>query len=67
MNIEELESMLDTYSLEEILELNDLTMPDALEFMIEEDFIRELPNPRPVTAEEELWDDTLNHELLDEL
>lgn len=38
---------LDTYSLEEILELNDLTAEDCLEFLVEEGFV-ELPEVKPL-------------------
>jgi hypothetical protein len=42
-----LERLLDTYSLTEIFELNELTEAEALLFMVEEDFLS-LPNPTPV-------------------
>ena len=61
----ELESVLETYSLEEILELNDLTQADALEFMVDEEFISQLPDPEPVDTDVERWDDILYQELLD--
>lgn len=38
---------LETYSLEEILELNELTEADALFFMVEEEFLK-LPSVKPV-------------------
>lgn len=38
---------LETYSLEEILELNDLTAEDCLEFLVEEGFV-ELPEVKPL-------------------
>lgn len=38
---------LETYSLEEILELNDLTVEDCLEFLVEEGFV-ELPEVKPL-------------------
>jgi len=44
--------MLDTYSLEEILELNDLTEVDLLHFAVNEEFI-ELPEPEPVDTSAE--------------
>lgn len=47
MNYEEAEHILDTYTLEEILELNELTLVDALLFLVKEEFI-ELPEPLPV-------------------
>lgn len=40
--------ILEAYSLEQILELNDLTTEDALEFMSEEGFLKKLPNPKPL-------------------
>jgi len=42
-----IEKTLDTYSFEEILELNDLTEEDVLTFLVDKEFI-ELPDPRPV-------------------
>lgn len=42
-----IESLLDTYSLEEILELNDLTEADALLYLVKQGFL-ELPDPRPL-------------------
>lgn len=42
--------ILDTYSLEEILELNDLTEAEALQFMLDQDFIR-LPEVLPLDYE----------------
>lgn len=41
------ERYLATYSLEEILELNELTEADALFFMVEEEFLK-LPSVKPV-------------------
>ena len=46
-NYREAEKILDTYSLEEILEQNELTEADVLLFLIEEEFV-ELPEPKPV-------------------
>jgi hypothetical protein len=43
----ECEKLLDTYTLEEIFELNDLTEVEVLEFLLEEEFV-EIPNPKPV-------------------
>jgi len=40
-------NVLDTYSFEEILELNDLTEEDALEFLVEEGYVH-LPEILPV-------------------
>lgn len=39
--------ILETYSLEEILELNDLSTEDCLEFLVEEGYI-ELPEVKPL-------------------
>lgn len=47
MKLEEAESILETYTLEEILDQNDLTEADALVFMVEEEFI-EIPEPLPL-------------------
>lgn len=47
MNIEKIEDILQAYSLEEILELNDLSAADVLYFLVEEEFL-ELPNPEPL-------------------
>lgn len=43
-------AILDVYSLEDILELNDVTTEEALEFMVEEDFIK-LPVIKPLEFE----------------
>lgn len=43
----DIERALDTYSLDEIFELNGLTEEDVLFFLVEEEFAL-LPNPRPV-------------------
>lgn len=43
----ELTDVLETYSLEELLELNDLTTEDCLEFLVEEGFIS-LPDIKPL-------------------
>jgi hypothetical protein len=43
-------TILETYSLEEILELNDLTTEDALEFMVEEKYLT-LPDVQPLDFE----------------
>jgi len=42
---------LETYTLEEILELNDKTEEDCLEFLVEEKFI-ELPKIKPLDFDE---------------
>lgn len=46
-NIEEIESILDTYTLEAILELNDLTEVDVLCLLIKHKLV-ELPEPKPL-------------------
>jgi len=43
--------VLQTYSLDDILELNELTEEDILLFLVEEDFLK-LPNPRPVDLDD---------------
>jgi hypothetical protein len=43
----EIESILQTYSLEDILDYNELTEEDALLFLVEEEFV-ELPNVQPL-------------------
>ena len=40
-------TILNTYSLEEILEYNDLTPEDCLEFLVEEEYL-ELPEIKPL-------------------
>ncbi len=39
--------LLETYTIEDILELNDLTAEDCLEFLVEEGFV-ELPEVKPL-------------------
>lgn len=46
----DIEKFLETYTLEEILELNELTEADALYFMVKEEFIQ-LPSIKPVDLE----------------
>lgn len=43
-------TVLETYSLEEILELNDLTAEDCLEFLVEEGFVK-MPDVEPLEFE----------------
>lgn len=50
VSLREIEGVLDTYSLEQICELNDCTEADALYFLIQHKFI-ELPEPRPIDLE----------------
>lgn len=46
-DLSDIENILLTYSLEEILELNDLTESDVLYFCVQQDFIQ-LPEPEPL-------------------
>jgi len=46
-SLRKIEGILDTYSLTDILELNDKTEADALYFMLHEDYL-ELPEPLPL-------------------
>lgn len=43
-------TILETYSLTEILELNNLTDEDCLEFLVEENFV-DLPDVKPLEFE----------------
>lgn len=43
-------TVLEVYTLEDILEFNDLTEEDVLLFLVENKFVT-LPNPRPVDLE----------------
>jgi len=47
----EIESILQTYSMSEILELNDITEEEALYFLVSHKFVI-LPDPLPVDVEE---------------
>lgn len=47
MTIEEIEIILNTYSLEEIFEMNDLQEADVL-FLLYEEGLVNLPDPKPV-------------------
>lgn len=46
-----LSKVLEVYTLEEILELNDLTTEECLEFLVEEDFLS-LPEVLPVDLDD---------------
>ena len=46
-SIESVERVLQTYSLEEIFEVNEVTEEEVLFFLLDKEFIK-LPNPRPV-------------------
>ena len=52
MKLEDIENILQTYTLEEILEINDLSQEDLLYFLVEHDYV-ELPNPRPLDVEDD--------------
>ena len=47
MKLEEIEHLLDTYTLEEIIEYNDLTEADVLFFLVRHRFL-ELPEIKPL-------------------
>lgn len=47
LNLRNINKLLDTYSFEEILELNEVTEADALLFLVEEEFVV-LPDIKPV-------------------
>lgn len=53
MELRTIDELLELYSLEEILEQADVTVAEALEFMIEEGYV-DLPIIKPVT----IWEDT---------
>lgn len=44
------DKVLETYSLDEILEWNNITEEEALEFLVTRDFLS-LPNPRPIDCD----------------
>lgn len=50
MLIDKVESILETYSLDEILEINEVTQEDTLLFLVEQEFVK-LPNPEPLDFE----------------
>ncbi len=43
----DVEHLLDTFTFEQILEYNEVSEADVLQFLVEQSFIT-LPNPRPV-------------------
>ena len=47
-----IEKYLQTYSLEEIFELNELTQEEVLLYLVEQEFI-ELPTPSPVDLDDD--------------
>ena len=64
VNISTIEGILDVYTLEEILEFNDLSLQDALLFLVEEEFL-ELPDIRPLEFEWNTINVWLNVKLTD--
>lgn len=50
MKLHEAEGILETYTLEEILEYNDLSLPECLQFLVDEEFL-ELPEIKPLDFE----------------
>jgi hypothetical protein len=52
VRLSEVERVLDTYSLEDILELNDKTEAEVLQFLVNSDFLS-LPEVLPVDVEDE--------------
>lgn len=51
VTLNQIEKVLKTYSLEEIIELNNLTEDDVLYFLIEQNFVS-LPSPMPVDLDD---------------
>jgi hypothetical protein len=47
------EKLLETYSLEEIIEINERTGAEVLEFLVNETFLN-LPDPEPVDLDDDL-------------
>ncbi|MDE1830316.1 MAG: hypothetical protein KGI25_08335 [Thaumarchaeota archaeon] len=52
MEINTAEHILDTYTLEEIFELNEVTEADVLLFLLKEEYL-ELPEPLPIDLDNE--------------
>lgn len=50
MTLDDAEALLNTYTLEELLNYNDFTEADALVFLVEQDFLS-LPDIRPMFFE----------------
>lgn len=51
VSLHQIEKYLETYSLDEILELNEMTESEVLEFLVNEEFVF-LPNPSPVDLDD---------------
>lgn len=51
IDLDYIEKYLDTYSLEEIFEYNELTEGEVLEYLVTQNFLR-LPNPKPVDLDD---------------
>lgn len=47
MNYEDAEHILETYSIQELLEINELTEVDLLIYIVEQEFIQ-LPSVKPI-------------------
>jgi hypothetical protein len=47
LDFSEVEKLLQTYTLEEILEINEITEEEALYFLLKEKFLK-VPNPEPI-------------------
>lgn len=47
MNLEKIENYLETYTLQEVIESNDLTEAEVLLYLIEEEYLF-LPEPEPL-------------------
>ena len=54
MRLSEIERVLDTYTLEDILDLNDKTEAEILQFLVNSDFLS-LPEVLPVDVDDESW------------
>jgi hypothetical protein len=50
LSLREIDNVLQTYELSDILELNELTEADLLLFVVEQGFLK-LPNPEPLDFE----------------
>lgn len=51
INQDTIDKYLETYTLEEILELNELTENEVLLYLVEQEFVQ-LPNPKPCDLDE---------------
>ena len=52
MNVVTIERILETYTLEEILEFNELTEADILYILVRDNILK-LPSPKPIDFEDE--------------